>query len=66
MIRTAIALALFVLSAVPFYGLSPRRINYTGLLNRRPVLTCLCMIPLGLFYAWIFYREGCQFFPKDE
>ena len=66
LIRTAIALALFVLSAVPFYGLSPKRINYTGLLNQRPVLTCLCMIPLGLFYAWIFYREGCQFFPKDE
>lgn len=57
---------LFLLSAVPFYGLDPGRYNYTGLLHLRSSLTLACMIPAGLFYTFLFYQAGCRKYPKRD
>ena len=53
----------FLLSALPFAGFSPLQINYTGLLNKRPVITILCLMPCFLFYAFRFYTEGIRRYP---
>ena len=65
-VRILLAVLFFAVSAIPFYGLSPKDYNYTGLLNRRPVITVLCMGSLGLLYTWIFYREGCRIYAKKD
>ena len=65
-VRILITVLFFLVSAVPFYGLSPRAYNYTGLLNERPAITVFCMGPLGLIYTRIFYREGCRLFGKKD
>ncbi len=45
---------ILVLSVIPFAGLNPYTVNYTGLFQQRPLLTWLCMGPALILQGWLF------------
>ena len=53
-IRTMIAAVIILLSIIPFAGLNPYTVNYTGLFQQRPLLTWLCMGPALILQGWLF------------
>lgn len=53
-IRTMIAAVIILLSIIPFIGLDPYTVNYTGLFQQRPLLTWLCMGPALILQGWLF------------
>lgn len=53
-IRTMIAVVIILLSIIPFAGLNPNTVNYTGLFQQRPLLTWLCMGPALILQGWLF------------
>ena len=53
-IRTMIAIVIILLSIIPFLGLDPYTINYTGLFQQRPLRTWLCMGPALILQGWLF------------
>ena len=53
-LRLLTAGIILVLSVIPFIGLDPYTINYTGLFQQRPLLTWLCMGPALILQGWLF------------
>ena len=53
-IRTMIAAVIILLSIIPFIGLDPYTVNYTGLFQQCPLLTWLCMGPALILQGWLF------------
>ncbi len=53
-IRTMTTAAIIILSIIPFVGLDPYHINYTGLFQQRPLLTWLCMGPALILQGRLF------------
>ena len=49
-----IAAMIILLSIIPFIGLDPYTVNYTGLFQQRPLLTWLCMGPSLILQGWLF------------
>ena len=53
-LRLLTAGIILVLSVIPFIGLDPYTVNYTGLFQQRPLLTWLCMGPALILQGWLF------------
>ena len=53
-LRLLTAGIILVLSVIPFAGLDPYTVNYTGLFQQRPLLTWLCMGPALILQGGLF------------
>ena len=59
------ACASLVLCVLPFLHSDPLRENYTGVLNRRPLYTAVCLIPVLVFMTAAFLHTAMRHWPKQ-